>query len=100
MREYDLAKMQELLHDFYNLTDIKICIYDSTEHELAYYPEKLSPFCRTLREESAMDEKCLECDRRAFAASPTAIIFPNNTRNCFIVLLRITEELLHSFYPI
>ena len=67
MREYDLAKMQELLHDFYNLTDIKICIYDSTEHELAYYPEKLSPFCRTLREESAMDEKCLECDRRAFA---------------------------------
>ena len=58
MKAYDLSKMRELLHDFYTLTGIKICIYDSAENELCYYPEKLSPFCRLLREESEADEKC------------------------------------------
>lgn len=67
MKEYDLKKMQELLHDFYNLTGIKICIYDSTETELCYYPEKLSPFCKLLREDKSADEHCLSCDRQAFA---------------------------------
>ena len=64
----NLQKMQELLHDFYNLTGIKICIYDSAENELCYYPEKLSPFCRLLRADAAADEACRACDRRAFAA--------------------------------
>ena len=64
----DLQKMQELLHDFYNLTGIKICIYDSAENELCYYPEKLSLFCRTLRKDAAADEACRACDRNAFAA--------------------------------
>ncbi len=67
MKAYDLSKMRELLHDFYTLTGIKICIYDSAENELCYYPEKLSPFCRLLREEREADEKCRACDRRAFA---------------------------------
>ena len=40
MKDYDLQKMQELLHDFYNLTNMKICIYDSAENELCYYPAK------------------------------------------------------------
>ena len=68
MKVYDIQKMQELLHDFYNLTGIKMCIYDSEEHELCFYPEKLTPFCRALREDGAMDEQCRACDRRAFAA--------------------------------
>ena len=44
MQQYDLQKMQELLHDFYNLTKIKICIYDNAENELCYYTEKLTYF--------------------------------------------------------
>ena len=67
MREYGLQKMQELLHDFYNLTNMKICIYDSAENELCYYPEKLTSFCRTLRKDRQADEECRACDRRAFA---------------------------------
>lgn len=66
MKGYDIKKMQLLLHDFYNLTGIKICIYDNEEHELCFYPEKLTPFCRALREEKMMDERCRECDRNAF----------------------------------
>lgn len=66
MKQYDLSKIESLLYDFYNLTGIKICIYDSAENELCYYPEKLSPFCRLLREDAAADRQCLACDRRAF----------------------------------
>ncbi len=67
MQSYDLKKMQNLLQDFYNLTNIKICIYDSEENELCYYPEKHTAFCKLLREDEDMDARCHICDRRAFA---------------------------------
>ena len=67
MEVYGLEKMQELLQDFYNLTDMKICIYDDAENELCYYPEKRSSFCELLRKNEAMDKRCKECDHHAFA---------------------------------
>lgn len=67
MHSYDLQKLHQLLKDFYNLTNIKICIYDNAGNELSYYPEKLSPFCSLLRSEEVLDERCRECDRQAFA---------------------------------
>ncbi len=66
MNNYNLKQMQELLHHFYNLTNIKICIYDNNENELCFYPEKLSPFCSLLRENPQMNERCKNCDQRAF----------------------------------
>lgn len=66
MQTYDQDKMRELLRDFYNLTHIKICIYDAAGNELCYYPEKLSPFCKKLRENRQMDERCRACDKNAF----------------------------------
>lgn len=67
MKTYDTEKMQELLESFYNLTNMKICIYDKRENELCFYPSKLTGFCELLRKEKELDEKCRECDRRAFA---------------------------------
>lgn len=67
MYTYDLQKLQLLLKDFYNLTNIKICIYDSDGNELCFYPEKLSTFCYNLRKNEEMDKRCKECDKRAFA---------------------------------
>ena len=67
METYNLKKMQELLHDFYYLTQIKICIYDRGGNELCFYPEKLTPFCALLRENKTMDERCRACDRLAFS---------------------------------
>ena len=55
------------MQDFYHLTGIKICIYDNTETELCFYPEKCSPFCRRLRENQELDQKCISCDKHAFA---------------------------------
>ena len=67
MYEYDLKRMKDLLYNFYTLTGIKACIYDSDQNELCYYPEKLSTFCSTLRKNPDMDKKCAECDKRAFS---------------------------------
>lgn len=67
MKTYDLEKLKKLLKDFYNLTNIKICIYDNNENELCYYPEKLNPFCKLLREDGEMDARCKSCDKRAFS---------------------------------
>lgn len=67
MEIYDQKKMCELTKDFYNLVGLKVCIYNSDEEELAFYPEKLSSFCAVLREDAEMDNRCKECDRRAFA---------------------------------
>jgi AraC-like DNA-binding protein len=67
MVNYDVKRLQELLEDFYNLTHIKICIYDSAERELYFYPQKLSPFCALLRQNEELDEKCKQCDAFAFA---------------------------------
>lgn len=67
MQDYDLQKMRELLRHFYNLTNIKICIYDSRENELCYYPERLSPFCALLRTSHEMDARCRACDQHAFS---------------------------------
>ena len=67
MQSHNLEKMQSLLKDFYNLTQMKICIYDSEENELCFYPEKFSPFCSLLREDENMNLKCKACDKNAFS---------------------------------
>ena len=67
MQGYDTEKFKTLLHDFYFLTGIKICIYDSAENEICYYPERLSAFCAALRRDGEMERRCTECDRNAFS---------------------------------
>ncbi len=67
MEPFDLAKIEGLLRDFYNLTGIKTCLYDSAENERCYYPEKFSDFCATLRSDGEMDARCRACDRQGFA---------------------------------
>lgn len=63
----NLDELQRLLADFYILTGIKICIYDSEGDELCYYPERYTPFCRQLRSFPEMEERCRRCDRNALA---------------------------------
>ncbi len=65
MQEYDLTIIQNLLKDFYNLTNIKICLYDSNGNELYFYPEKYTPFCQTIRKDKEKEKLCKECDKRA-----------------------------------
>ncbi|MCI2048308.1 MAG: PocR ligand-binding domain-containing protein [Lachnospiraceae bacterium] len=54
---FDLDKLKEMLHDFYVLTKIRITVFDEDFHELAAWPEKMTPICR-----------CIRCDPQADAA--------------------------------
>lgn len=66
MANYELETLRTLLVDFYNLTNIKACIYDLDGNELCYYPSRLCHFCELLRDNPEMNARCLECDREAF----------------------------------
>ncbi|MDE6398813.1 MAG: PocR ligand-binding domain-containing protein [Clostridiales bacterium] len=59
------SELQQLLKDFYELTGIKICIYNSDGDELSYYPVRYSPFCEALRALPQMEARCQECDKKA-----------------------------------
>lgn len=59
------AELQKLLVDFYTLTNMKICIYDSDGKEVSFFPERFSAFCGRLREDERMDGMCKECDLAA-----------------------------------
>lgn len=94
MENYNIQKLQELLQDFYNLTNIKICIYDSSENELCYYPQKLSPFCALLRNDKVLDEKCKQCDKLAFATCKKT--YKQHTYVCHAGLLECISPVIYD----
>lgn len=65
--QYDFKKLQQLLQDFFVLTGIKICVFDRGENEICFYPEKHTDFCRMLRQNKQLEERCRTCDTHAFA---------------------------------
>lgn len=62
---FDLTKLNSLLKDFYNLTQIRITVFDNTFHELAAYPEQIASFCQIIRTDEKGRKKCMLCDTRA-----------------------------------
>lgn len=66
MLSYNPEKLQDLLKDFYSLTEIKICIFDSEGNEIAFYPEHLCSFCNYVRTSGKGKQMCLESDKKAF----------------------------------
>lgn len=94
MKDYSIEKIQALLRDFYNLTNIKICIYDRAENELCYYPEKFSPFCALLRQNEEMDKRCQECDKRAFAECKKT--YTQFSYTCHAGLLECVSPILYD----
>ncbi len=94
MQEYDFQKIQRLLRDFYNLTQIKICLYDSSENELCFFPGKYTPFCQLLRSDKEQDALCRECDKRAFAECRRT--HRPYTYTCHAGLLECFSPILHG----
>lgn len=50
-----------LIKAFYNLTGIKIAIYDNNFKEVLSYPEENSPFCKMLERDPSLLKKCDDC---------------------------------------
>lgn len=66
---FDLKKLEELLKDFYNLTQIRIMVYNADFEELCSYPEQRAAICQMIRMDLRADEACMRCDRDACLAA-------------------------------
>ena len=62
---FNLSKLNSLLRDFYNITRIRITVFDDSFHELTAYPEQIAPVCQIIRSDPDAAEQCAACDARA-----------------------------------
>lgn len=62
---FNLSKLNSLLMDFYNITKIRITVFDENFHELIAYPLEVSPFCQLLRCDKNAEDACRICDAEA-----------------------------------
>lgn len=62
---FNVKKLNSLLKDFYELTKIRITVFDDNFHELAAYPTGLTEVCRIIRSDKQGAEKCKLCDNHA-----------------------------------
>ena len=58
--------IDQLLKDLYNLAHIKLFIVDEFGNEKKFFPSQYTPFCSLLRKDKKMDDKCKECDKKAY----------------------------------
>ena len=56
------AGLTELLNDFYTLTGLKLCIFDTDYEECASTPTKWVPLCARMRQDPEFDRRCRNCD--------------------------------------
>lgn len=64
---FDVDALRSLLRDFYEITRIRITVFDAEMHEMVSYPEQRIPFCAAIRATEAGSGACQACDRAACA---------------------------------
>lgn len=62
---FDRERLNYLLKDFYDLTQIRITVFDANFHELTAYPEPFTPFCQLIHSTQAGHQACKKCDKIA-----------------------------------
>ena len=62
---FDLDKLRTLLRDFYEISHIRITVFDENRNELVSYPEEVAPYCAVIRGTLQGFEACMRCDREA-----------------------------------
>lgn len=66
---FDVDALRSLLQDFYDITRIRITVFDAEMNEVVSYPEQRIPFCAAIRATEAGRAACQACDRAASAAA-------------------------------
>lgn len=66
---FDLEKLQILLRDFYELSHIRITVFDENMTELISYPANVAPYCSVIRSVREGLDACMACDRKACSAA-------------------------------
>jgi len=62
---FNIMDLNELLHDFYVITGIRIVIFDDEFHEIASYPKEQSTYCSLIRADSFAESNCILSDKKA-----------------------------------
>ena len=65
LSSFDYTKLNTLLRDFYNLTHMRITVYDDDYNEIAAYPREVAPICRFIRSAPQAAAACRACDIEA-----------------------------------
>ena len=64
---FDLKKLRSLLKDFYEITGIRITVFDENLNELTSYPDEVADFCKIIRGCEEGRKACAACDAQACA---------------------------------
>lgn len=59
-------ELKKTLEYFYNVTGIKIVMYDSERRIIATYPETFEPYCTVIRSVPELEKRCYGCDNAGF----------------------------------
>ena len=62
---FNIAKLHSLLKDFYQLTKIRITVFDDSFRELTSYPDEIADFCKLIRQAPGCAMKCHLCAKQA-----------------------------------
>lgn len=62
---FNLTKLENLLKDFYTLTQIRITVFDENFQELIAYPANIPSFCQLIRTDEQALKNCRACDNAA-----------------------------------
>lgn len=66
---FNIEKLKSLLRDFYEITQIRITVFDERLDELVSYPPQVAPYCRVIRGTAKGFDACINCDARACAVA-------------------------------
>lgn len=65
---FNVSKLDDLLYDFYNLTGLRISIWDADFHQLSFQPKELCNFCRLVKSSPSGKHRCFQSDKEICAA--------------------------------
>ena len=90
----DKQKLKGLLESFYNLTGIKVAVYDTNFSEVYAYPEKDSRFCEMIHNNKISCNECTDSTQRLCAkcARENRIII----ENCHAGLTEVISPLING----
>ena len=66
MIDIDIAQLKKVLEEFYNITNILVVIFDDERKSILSYPHSMCDFCRMVRTNEELAEKCRKCDHTGF----------------------------------
>lgn len=59
-------ELKTVARNFYNITGVKIVLYDNSRTPIYSYPETMCRFCELIRTNAFLTKRCLECDNLGF----------------------------------